>query len=91
MATLILNIAVLSQRHSLKDNNIPDALKVCRDILSEFNDEEAVFRVLVALGTLISNMPNRAETLTPFRDLLNKLSQNPAKRVSECAKRIILS
>lgn len=89
MATLILNIAVLLQRHGLKDHR-QEALKVCRDILSEFNDEEAVFRALVALGTLLTDMPNRSETLTPFRDVLHKFSTYSAKRISECAKRIIL-
>ncbi|NXI59826.1 PLAP protein, partial [Chloroceryle aenea] len=91
LATLTLNYAV----HLHKDDNLEgkvQCLSVVSIVMEAVEDHEAIFRLLVALGTLISNDKNMvqlAKSLGLDNQIKKYLSVSEPDKVKQCCRLVL--
>lgn len=92
LTTLLLNYTV-SVLRTPDEEFKPQCVSVCIQVLSHPQlDPEAVFRILVALGTLLEDDPTSVAVAKSLdiQNLLQPLSNCPEpKKVSECSKLLL--
>lgn len=90
MATLLLNISVVL-RVSETPEGRAEALTATKQILPILTDQEALFRALVALGTLLFDSLDRNSYSSVFKPLLTKYSCDSSfgTKIQECSQHII--
>ena len=90
IATLLLNLSVLSTKKSEVLLNIDSVGDTCLNVLPRLSDKEAVYRGLVACGTLLSqksqHLPKWAEDLWPH---FISMSESEDDRICACAQQIL--
>ncbi|XP_034241112.1 phospholipase A-2-activating protein [Thrips palmi] len=90
IATLLLNLSVLFTRKSELFSSIDAVGASCLHVLPLFSDKEAVYRSLVACGTLLSHksqdLPNWAQELWPH---IISMSENDDERIQICSQQIL--
>lgn len=90
IATLLLNLSVLFTKKSELFASIDSVGASCLHALPLFSDKEAIYRSLVACGTLLSHksqhLPNWAQELWPH---FISMSENDEERIQICAQQIL--
>ncbi|KAL0277899.1 UNVERIFIED_CONTAM: hypothetical protein PYX00_005018 [Menopon gallinae] len=90
MATLLLNVAVIIRRSETPEGR-KEALAVTHQILPVLTDPEALFRALVALGTLLDNFLDSKSYTSVFRPILAKYQNDSSlgKKIQDCSQQIL--
>lgn len=90
IATLVLDLSVLHTKKSQLIQNIDSVGGACLHILPMLSDNEAIYRCLVACGTLLSQksqqLPTWAEELWPH---LISMSESDDERIQVCVQQIL--
>lgn len=90
ISTLLLNFSVLYTKKSELLANIDAVGNTCLHTLPRFSDKEAIYRTLVAIGTLLSQkvqrLPSWAEELWPH---IISMSESDDSRIQVCAQQIL--
>ena len=90
MSTLLLNISVMLRRSETPDGQ-SETLVVIQNVLSRFTDQEALFRALVALGTLLIDMIDSKKYSSAFKEFLLKFQNDSAygTKIQQCCHHIL--
>lgn len=81
-------MAVLLRRSETADGR-EEALMATRELLPAFIEQEALFRGLVALGTLLTDSRDRVHSIEPFLPLLIQHSADASPRIRDCSNELL--
>lgn len=74
--TILLNLAIIFTQQGSKDD-LANTLQVLSGILPKLSDPEAIFRALVAVGTILSSAPLLKVMVMPdIKNAIEQISQN---------------
>lgn len=90
MSTLLLNVSVVLRRSDTSEGRA-EALSVTKHVLSKFTDQEALFRTLVALGTLLIDFVDSKNYSSSFKAILVKHQSNSSyeSKIQQCCQHIL--
>lgn len=90
MATLLLNMSVVLRRAETPDGRA-EALCTAREILPQLTEQEALFRALVALGTLLMDATDCRQYRNVLTPMLNAYLTDSklSSKVQQCSQEIL--
>ncbi|KAK6640097.1 hypothetical protein RUM43_008374 [Polyplax serrata] len=90
MSTVLLNMSVMLRRSETPDGRT-EALSTAQKVLPNFSDQEALFRALVALGTLIVDMVDRKKHSSDIVNFLMKHENDSSNepKIQHCCRHLL--